>query len=55
LSGNHERIRRWRLQQSLARTHQRRPELLAKLTLSTEQEELLREYLEQNQGLERPE
>ncbi len=30
LSGNHERIRRWRLQQSLVRTRERRPELLAK-------------------------
>lgn len=30
LSGNHERIRRWRLKQSLVRTGKRRPELLAK-------------------------
>jgi len=29
LSGDHEQIRRWRLQQSLTRTRQRRPELLA--------------------------
>ncbi len=28
LSGNHERIRQWRRQQSLARTRQRRPDLL---------------------------
>ncbi|WP_317931546.1 tRNA (guanosine(37)-N1)-methyltransferase TrmD [Halioxenophilus sp. WMMB6] len=46
LSGNHERIRRWRLQQALGRTWQRRPELLANKALSAEQETLLREYLE---------
>ncbi|MEM9257020.1 MAG: tRNA (guanosine(37)-N1)-methyltransferase TrmD [Pseudomonadota bacterium] len=41
LSGNHEEIRRWRLEQALARTQQRRPDLLAKRTLSAEESELL--------------
>ena len=47
LSGNHERIRRWRLKQSLARTRERRPELFAKWqahrTLSAEETQLLAE------------
>jgi tRNA (guanine37-N1)-methyltransferase len=44
LSGNHAQILRWRLKQSLGRTWQRRPDLLAKCTLSAEQEQLLREF-----------
>lgn len=43
LSGNHERIRRWRLRQSLERTLTRRPELLESLELNSEQQELLAE------------
>jgi tRNA (guanine37-N1)-methyltransferase len=43
LSGDHERIRRWRLQQSLLRTQQRRPELLDRLQLNEEQQRLLKE------------
>jgi tRNA (guanine37-N1)-methyltransferase len=41
LSGHHEKIRRWRLQQSLQRTRQRRPDLLAGRTLSKEEAALL--------------
>lgn len=41
LSGNHERIRRWRLEQSLARTRERRPELLDRLALDKEQRAIL--------------
>lgn len=41
LSGNHERIRQWRLTQSLRRTWQRRPDLLDKLALSDEQRQIL--------------
>ncbi len=44
LSGNHERIRRWRLQQALGRTDLRRPDLLEKLDLSEEQQTLLTDY-----------
>ena len=43
LSGNHENIRIWRLQQSLVRTQQRRPELLDRLPLDNEQQALLKE------------
>lgn len=41
LSGNHEHIRLWRLQQSLERTWTRRPELLTDLALTAEQEAIL--------------
>jgi len=44
LSGNHERIRRWRLKQALGRTWLRRPELLAARTLSKEEAKLLEEF-----------
>jgi tRNA (guanine37-N1)-methyltransferase len=44
LSGDHEKIRRWRLKQSLGRTWLRRPDLLAELPLTREQEELLEEF-----------
>jgi len=53
LSGNHERIRRWRLKQSLARTRERRPELfanwLAHRALSTEETQLLAEISAEEQ------
>lgn len=49
LSGDHERIRRWRLKQSLGRTWLRRPELLERLELTDEQRRLLAE-LQQEQG-----
>lgn len=38
MSGNHEKIRLWRLEQSLQRTGSRRPDLLERLELSEEQE-----------------
>lgn len=44
LSGDHEKIRRWRLKQALGRTWLRRPDLLSVLTLNEEQEELLDEF-----------
>jgi len=44
LSGDHEAIRRWRLKQSLGRTWERRPDLLAQLELDQEQQQLLDEY-----------
>jgi tRNA (guanine37-N1)-methyltransferase len=43
-SGNHEAIRRWRLQQSLGRTWLRRPDLLAARQLDAEQRKLLEEF-----------
>lgn len=45
LEGNHEAIRRWRMQQALGRTWQRRRELLERLELSKEQRKLLDAYL----------
>jgi tRNA (guanine37-N1)-methyltransferase len=44
LSGHHERIRRWRLQQALGRTWRRRPELIAARRLSDEELKLLEEF-----------
>ncbi|MDE2860517.1 MAG: tRNA (guanosine(37)-N1)-methyltransferase TrmD [Chloroflexota bacterium] len=43
LSGNHEEVRRWRRRQSLRRTQQRRPDLLEKADLSSEDSALLAE------------
>ena len=47
MSGNHEHIRRWRLQQSLGRTSERRADLLESRSLSGEEQKLLAEYLRQ--------
>ena len=44
LSGHHENIRRWRLQQALGRTWLRRPDLLAARKLSEEERTLLEEF-----------
>ncbi|WP_028762755.1 tRNA (guanosine(37)-N1)-methyltransferase TrmD [Shewanella colwelliana] len=49
LSGNHEHIRRWRLQQSLGRTLLRRPELFENLALTDEQTKLLAEFVKSTQ------
>jgi len=56
LSGDHEKIRRWRLKQALGRTWLRRPDLLGRLQLGKEQKQLLeefqREYLKES-GVEK--
>ncbi|MCU7555195.1 tRNA (guanosine(37)-N1)-methyltransferase TrmD [Alteromonas sp. ASW11-19] len=44
LSGDHEKIRQWRLMQSLGRTWQRRPELFNHLALTEEQQQLLDKF-----------
>jgi tRNA (guanine37-N1)-methyltransferase len=44
LSGNHQRIRQWRLKQSLGRTWLRRPDLLSKRSLTVEEQQLLDEF-----------
>jgi len=44
LSGNHAGIARWRLKQALGRTWRRRPDLLEKRALSSEERALLDEY-----------
>jgi tRNA (guanine37-N1)-methyltransferase len=45
LSGNHAAIARWRLQQALGRTWLRRPEMLERRGLSTEEQALLNEFI----------
>ncbi len=41
LSGDHEQIRQWRRREALQKTRKRRPDLLAKITLSKEDREWL--------------
>jgi len=54
LSGDHKAIARWRKKQSLGRTWLRRPDLLQKMHLDSEQNELLSEFIhEYEQGLEK--
>jgi tRNA (guanine37-N1)-methyltransferase len=43
-SGDHAAIRRWRLMQALGRTWQRRPELLERRGMSSEERSLLEEF-----------
>jgi tRNA (guanine37-N1)-methyltransferase len=53
MSGNHARINRWRLQQSLGRTWLRRPDLLAlkiKRGLTEEEKKLLEEFKHAYEG-----
>jgi tRNA (guanine37-N1)-methyltransferase len=50
-SGNHDAIRRWRLQQALGRTWLRRPELLQRRQLSEEERQLLEEFISTHQGV----
>lgn len=47
LSGDHAKIAKWRQKQSLGRTFERRPDLLAQLNLNDEQQTLLAEYIEE--------
>jgi len=48
-SGNHQAIKAWRLKQSLGKTWIKRPDLLDKINLDTLQQQLLMEFiLEQN-------
>lgn len=50
LSGNHADIASWRMQQSLGRTWERRPDLLKQLQLTKKQQQLLDEYIQQVRG-----
>ena len=45
LSGNHQAIEHWRLQQSLIRTLQRRPDLFEQYTLNDEEQAIIDDYL----------
>ncbi len=46
LSGNHEKVRQWRRKQSLRRTRERRPDMYAKLDLSSKQDKKLLKEME---------
>lgn len=48
LSGDHEKIRQWRMFESLKRTWTRRPELLTDLALTAEQENMLKSIKDNN-------
>ncbi len=50
LSGDHERIRRWRLQQALGRTWLRRRDLLEDRRLSGEEQDLLNDFIRAREG-----
>lgn len=50
LSGDHGAIRRWRKQQAVVRTWQRRPDLLNEQTLDAEARQFLDEYLSGQQS-----
>jgi tRNA (guanine37-N1)-methyltransferase len=45
MSGNHADIRRWRLEQAVARTLERRPDLLDKSELGSDASRVLKEFL----------
>ncbi|MGI9200036.1 MAG: tRNA (guanosine(37)-N1)-methyltransferase TrmD [Woeseiaceae bacterium] len=47
LSGDHARIARWRYKQALGRSFLRRPDLIEKLDLSSEQQAVLDEFLKE--------
>lgn len=49
LSGDHKKIKQWRLQQALGRTWLRRPDLLKNLALTDEQQQLLKQFKKQYQ------
>lgn len=50
LSGHHAQIERWRRQQALRRTFERRPDLLARAELSDDDRAFLRQLAEESQG-----
>lgn len=50
LSGDHELIRRWRLKQQLGRTWVRRPDLLKRVDLDPEQQQLLTEFIDEDEN-----
>ncbi|HBD24376.1 MAG TPA: tRNA (guanosine(37)-N1)-methyltransferase TrmD [Oceanospirillaceae bacterium] len=45
LSGDHQAIAKWRMQQQLGRTWQRRPDLLDQTTLTAEQQQSLADFI----------
>lgn len=49
LSGDHKAVRRWRLKRALGATWLKRPDLLDNVQLDDEQDELLREFIAEQQ------
>lgn len=49
LSGNHEKIRRWRLKQALGKTWRSRPDLIESIELDDEQKGLLQEFISETE------
>ncbi|MDH5181949.1 MAG: tRNA (guanosine(37)-N1)-methyltransferase TrmD [Gammaproteobacteria bacterium] len=49
LSGDHKAIARWRLKQALGRTWLRRPDLLERLELDREQQQLLEDFIHEHE------
>lgn len=45
ISGNHKIIEKWKREQSLIRTYEKRPDLLKKANLSSEDNEILKTYI----------
>jgi tRNA (guanine37-N1)-methyltransferase len=54
LSGDHDRIRRWRRKEALRATRERRPDLLEKAPLTPEDQALLREIETEDEGKGEP-
>lgn len=53
MSGHHENIRKWRLKESLKKTYLRRPDLLARYSLSEEEKKMLDEVkMENKRGIQ---
>ncbi|MBI4476610.1 MAG: tRNA (guanosine(37)-N1)-methyltransferase TrmD [Acidobacteria bacterium] len=50
LSGHHGAIRQWRRREAIRRTLERRPELLGSASLDAEEQELLRDLMEERKG-----
>ncbi len=50
LSGDHARIARWRRKQALGRSYLRRPDLVENMQLSSEERELLEEFLQEQKS-----
>ena len=55
LSGHHAEIEKWRLKQSLGRTWQRRPDLLALRQLTKQEARLLAEYQQEQASVQQEE
>jgi tRNA (guanine37-N1)-methyltransferase len=52
ISGNHQKIDQWRLKQAIKRTYLRRPDLLEKMKLTREQQDLLWEIQDELNGID---